>query len=338
MSPENSASKENSQFTVEKIIVAGNRGPCGGVNMAIGTVDQVLNIVGGREDVFTNWSIVHNDPILKEFQERGLVVMDNDWSKVPDGSIVLFSAHGVPPRFRKIAEERNYLVIDTSCQLVTRVHNLVKKAEKEGKHVIYIGKKGHPETIGVMEEVQEENITLIESQTDVQCLKIGTGVDYIVYSQTTLMTSETDEIEEALRAKFPDIYIPDKLGICYATFNRQAAVKGLIDSGIDMLIVVGSQQSHNSEMLRCMGERAGINSAKLDYPKQLNLNWLANSKRVGFTSGASVLDKFLKPVINKVKTIAPNVPVVYQQQAVEERDLTFILPQESIDRLKARFS
>lgn len=339
MSSERPQNSEAGKFHFEEVLIAGNRGPCGGVNMALETADQVLNIVDGREDVFTNWPIVHNDPIMKELREKKLVVVDNDWRKVPDGSIVLFSAHGVPPKFRQIAEDHNYLVIDTSCQLVTRIHNLVKKAEKEGKHVIYIGKKGHPETIGVMGEVQEQNITLIEKHVDIQNLDIGTGIDYVVYSQTTLMTSETDEVEEALKARFPDIYIPDRLGICYATFNRQAAVERLLKSGIDVLIVVGSQRSHNSEMLRRMGEKAGILSAKLDYPDQLDVNWLANSKIPGFTSGASVQDRFLEPVIDKLRVIAPNAPVIYQEQAIEEReDMTFTLPEESLKALRARFN
>ena len=338
MSVEKPQNSESREFHFEKILVAGNRGPCGGVNMAIETVDQVLNIVDGREKVFINWPVVHNDPIMEEFQERGLVVVENDWSKVPDGSIILFSAHGVPPSFRKIAENHNYLVIDTSCQLVTRVHNLVKKAEKEGKHVIYIGKQGHPETIGVMGEVQEGNITLIEKSADAENLGIGTGVDHIVYSQTTLMTSETGGVEEALGVKFPDIYIPDRLGICYATFNRQAAVERLLKSGIDALIVVGSQRSHNSEMLRRTGEKAGILSAKLDYPDQLNINWLANSNMPGFTSGASVQDRFLEPVINKLRAVVPNSPVIYQEQVIEEREMTFTLPEESLKTLRARFN
>lgn len=341
MSPDRLSSdrqEEIPKFAVEKVFVAGNRGPCGGVNMALEAVNQVLEIVDGREPVYTNRPVVHNDPIMKEYEERGLIDVKNDWSKVPNGSIVIFSAHGVPPKFREIALRNDYLVIDTSCQLVTRVHNLVKRAEKEGKHIIYIGKEGHPETIGVMGEVREENITLIEKSADVEKLDLGTDIDHIVYSQTTLMTSETDEVEESLRAKFLDIYIPNRLGICYATFNRQAAVERLLESGIDSLIVVGSQRSHNSEMLRRMGERAEILTAKLDSPHQLDINWLVNSRRLGFTSGASVLDKFLEPVIDKVRAVSPGVDVIYQEQAVKEQEMTFVLPQESLGRLKARFS
>lgn len=338
MTPEQITAVENGRFHFEKILVAGNRGPCGGVNMAIEVADQVLSIVGGREKVYTNWPIVNNDPIMKEYVEKGLVDFRNDWSKVPDNSIVIFSAHGVTPEHHRIAMEKGCLVIDTTCQLVTRVHNLVKRAQMDNKHIVYIGSKGHPETVGVMSEVESENITLVQKPEDVAQLAIGTGVDHIVYSQTTLMTMEVDEIEKRLMEKFPDIYIPDKLGICYATYNRQLAVENMLAAGIDTLIVVGSKGSHNSEMLKRMGERAGIFSAKLDYPEELDLNWLKDKNKPGLTSGASVLDRFLNPVVSKISLVDPKAQVEYLEQAVEEKDMTFKLPQEDIDRLHERWA
>ena len=143
-SPDRLYVPESPKFAFEKILVAGNRGPCAGVNMALEATNQVLNIVADRETVWTNWPVVNNKPIMKELEARGLKSFDNDWSALPDGSIIIFSAHGVTPKHYQIAREKGCLAIDTTCLLVTVVHNLAKDAEKNGQHVVYIGKKGYP--------------------------------------------------------------------------------------------------------------------------------------------------------------------------------------------------
>lgn len=331
--------EELQKFSVEKILIAGNRGPCAGVNMALEAANQVLTIVDGREIVWTNWPVVNNKPIMEELTQRGLKSFDNDWSLVPDGSIVLFSAHGVTPEHRRIAALKNCLAIDTTCLLVEKVHNLVKEAEVDGLHVVYIGKKGHPETEGVMSEVSKENISLIENEKDVSSLEIGTGDNCILYSQTTLMPDEVDVIEVKLATAFPDLEIPDKLGICYATHSRQKAVEGLVKSGIDLLVVVGSKNSHNSQMLMRKGEREKIASYSVDYPYELKDTWFNGVKVAGITSGASVLDKFMDPIVESIIKRSKNPKIEYQEQVKKEpMNAMYPLPKSEINRLMSRYT
>lgn len=339
MKPERLSNPERPKFNVEKILIAGNRGPCAGVNMALEAAHQVLSIVNGREAVWTNWPVVNNKPITKELERAGLKSFDNDWGKVPNGSVVIFSAHGVLPGHHKIAQEKNCLVIDTTCLLVTKVHNLVKEAEKSEQHVVYIGRKGHPETIGVMAEVRSESISLIETKNDVDNLNIGTGENCIVYSQTTLMPDEVNEVEERLSQRLPDIEIPDKLGICYATYSRQRAVEDLINKGIDILIVVGSRKSHNSQMLKRKGRRARIPSFSVDYPSELKEKWFGGVKAPGITSGASVLDRFMNPVAEWILERSAKAHIEFQEQVkYEPMDATYPLPKESLKALRERFA
>lgn len=325
------------ELSVEKLLIAGNRGPCGGVNMALEATNQVLSIVDGRESVYTNWNPVNNRPITEELKQRGLVDIKNNWTQVPEGSIVLFSAHGIPPSFRELAQQRGYLAIDTTCHLVTRVHNLAKKAEREGKHVVYIGVDGHPETEGVRGEIQPDNFTLIEKLEDAKELALPEDKTAVVYSQTTLSTTEIREVLKGLSQR-PNVIVPNRWDICYATDNRQQAVDDLIQRGIDSLLVVGSPHSHNSQELRRKGELAGKPSHSVDYPDEINIDWYhPETKIVGITSGASVLDRFMVPIINWFEKRNPEIQIDYLPQVVREDEMTFKLPQQSIDQLKARF-
>lgn len=325
-----------SNFRVEKVFVAGNRGPCGGVNMALEGANQGLDIVAGRETVYTNWDIVNNKPIMNELKSRGLVNFKNDWSLVPDNSIVFVSAHSVAPDFYVIAQKRNCLIIDVTCQLVTRVHNLVKKAEKDGKYIIYVGARGHPEARGVTGELRPDNFTLIDSKDDVRSVPLPEGPK-VVYSQTTLATDEIRDIMAVLHERFPDIEIPPRRDICYATDNRQAAVEKLLPM-IDFLLVVGSQHSHNSQELRKKGEKAGIPAYSVDTPDEIDLDWFTpDIKNVGMTSGASVPDYLFLPVLDRFKELNPNLVISFEPQVILEREMTFKLPEESINALHTRF-
>lgn len=349
MSPERIPPSEKARFQVEKILIAGNRGPCAGVNMALEAADQVLTIVDGRETVWTNWPVVNNDPISTELADRGLQSFDNDWTRVPDGSIVIFSAHGVTPRHHEIAREKNCLVIDTTCLLVTKVHDLVIEASNEGRKIAYIGVEGHPETVGVLGELEsmgkqrDRDFVLFQDQRQVRSKKykgiLKSGENWVVYSQTTLMPDETTVMEQVIGDNFQDIYIPDRLGICYATYNRQKAVEKLITSEIDLLLVVGSLKSHNSKMLMRKGLRSGIKSRMLDYPDQLKNQWFNGVMTVGVTSGASVLDRFMEPVVDTIAAKSSQSKVEYQEQVKKERtDAMYPLPKESLEALKARYS
>ncbi|HYM65175.1 MAG TPA: 4-hydroxy-3-methylbut-2-enyl diphosphate reductase [Candidatus Sulfotelmatobacter sp.] len=328
----------NIPLTVERVLVAGNRGPCGGVNMAIEAANQVLDIVEGRETVYTNWDIVNNTPVMDRFRQRGIINVKNDLDRIPNNSIVLFSAHGVPPNYHDVAAEKGFLTIDTTCQLVTRVHTLAKNAEREGKHIVYIGKDKHPETVGVMGEVKSENITFLEPESNINGLELPLGKDVVVYSQTTLATDEVRDQQERLKERFPQIIIPKRWDICGATDTRQQAAESLLDDHqVDFLLVAGSSHSHNSLELKRKAEKRKIPSALVDRPEDVDRNWFTNGvKTIGATSGASEIEEDFQKILDFFRNEGID-PIVYVPQVVIERDLTFRLPQKDIDALRKRY-
>lgn len=338
MSIESFVDKESAPLSVSDVFVAGNRGPCGGVNMTLEAVSQVLDIVDGREPVYTNWDVVHNKPVVKRFEEKGLINIKNDWKKIPDHSILVLSAHGVPPFVYEIAKQKGLHVIDTTCPLVTRVHNLAKKAEAEGKHIVYQGKNGHPETVGVIGEIQAQNVSLIESPSDVNKLEIPKDKEKIIFSQTTLATDEIRESQDLLSARFPDIIIPNRWDICYATDNRQNATEEMLDRYlIDFLMVVGSNHSHNSEELRRKADKKDIPSVLIDDVSQIRRIWFMEKvKKVGVTSGASVLEEYTEGVLDWFRN--EGIEPTYLDQTTDEKNITFKLPQQAIDSLSKRLS
>lgn len=322
-------------FYVEKLLVAGNRGPCGGVNMALEAVYQVLSIVGGREPVYTNWDIVNNQPIMEELSHKGLINVRMNMNLVPGGSVLFLSAHGVSPELREVAHGKHCLTIDVTCPLVNKVHSWVKKAQREGQHIVYLGVADHPETIGVLGEVNPQNITLVETVDDIRNLSLPTDKPIMVHTQTTLLPEEVEEQKRLLTAKSADVAVED---ICYAMAYRDAAVTDLISKGIDLLLVVGSVHSHNSQMLRKKGDKAEIPAHSVDKPEEIDPQWFSeNIRTVGLTSGASVLERFLVPVIEWFKLQNPNFIVQFQPQTVKEEEMTFKLPQKDIEALRARY-
>ncbi len=325
-----------SRLSVQELYVAGNLGPCGGVNMAIEAARQVLDIVDGREPVFSNWDLVNNKPLMDKFKKRGLLSVQNNWDLAEDGSIVFFSAHGVPPTFRQIARERNYLVIDVTCQLVNRVHLLVNNAEAAGKHIVYIGVAGHPETEGVRGEVKAESLTLIESPEDLDRFELPKDKPLVCYSQTTQAPRIVGRINAGLRERYPEIEIPSRLSICYATDNRQDAVEALIPK-VNGLVVVGSKHSHNSKELQNYGLEAGLPSYLIDLPEELDPGLFKGIRRLGLTSGASVLEEYLTPVIDWFRDRNPQMLLYFEKQVREEKWMTFKLPEKDIEALRARY-
>ncbi len=322
---------------LNEVLVAGNRGPCGGVNMALEAATQVLDIVDGREPVYTNWSIVNNAPIMDRLKQRGLININNQWEQVPKGAVVFFSAHGIPPTFKKLAEDEELLTINTTCALVNRVHDFVKNAEEDGKHVIYIGAENHPEAIGVLGELQPENVTFldVEKNVDVSSLVLPEGKDVVVYSQTTLSMDEVRDLQDALKSNFPQVEIPNRLDICYATENRQQAVDELLKS-VDLLLVVGSSHSHNSTELKRKGDKVKKPSFLIDKPEEIKDEWFEdNIHTVGVTSGASVIEEFTEDVLGWFRKY--RIPITYLPQVAYERSMTFKLPQENIEALKMRY-
>ena len=277
MSPDRLFVHERQLSKIETILVAGNRGPCGGVNMALEAAYQVLEVrdkaAGYRVEaesiddiepkfrIYSLWDIVHNKPVMAELAKRGLISVNLKLDLIPKRSVAFKPAHGDSPWLDQYALEMDWRMIDVTCQLVTRVQNLAKKAEREGKHVVYIGVDKHPETVGVMGQVDSQNVTLVEKPKAVSGLDLPLDKSKIVFSQTTLSPREVIAVEKALSSNYPEIEIPNRLDICYATYNRQEAVSRLLGKDrIDMLVVVGSQHSHNSKELRSLGLLSGIPS------------------------------------------------------------------------------
>jgi len=325
-------------LTVEKVLVAGNRGPCGGVKMALEAAEQVLEIVNGREPVFTNWDIVNNNPAMQDLEKRGLKNVKNNLNLIPEGSVVFWSAHGIPPDYRKIADEKNLLSIDVTCQLVNRVHTLVKKAQENGKHIIYIGKEGHPETTGVLGELWTDNYTFIQPDTEISTLELPEKTQAVVYSQTTLATDEIKSQYEKLKTRYPDLEIPKRWDICPAVDYRQEAAEDLLNSHkIDFLLVGGSLHSHNSKELAKKAKKKNIPNALIDDPRQIQREWFTKGvKTVGATSGASEREEDFQLILDWFRGNGID-PVIYLPQIRSENDKAFILPQKDIDKLKERY-
>lgn len=324
-----------SSYSVKRVGLAGNRGPCGGVNMALEAADQTLTIVDGREKVYSNWDIVNNTPIVKEFEERGLVSVRNNWDLVPDSSIVLFSAHGVPPGFHDLAKERNFFVIDATCRLVNKVHILAKKAESENVHIGLLGVEGHPETMGIMGEVHPENITLLTKNKAIGP-ELPRDKKIILLTQTTLSTTDVAERERATVEEFPNATVYDRGTICYAANNRQAAVRHMVPN-IDMLLIVGSQHSHNSNEMRNIGDEYGLPSYLADTPDQIDESWFTPEiEVVGASSGASVLERYTQKMMDWFRDRGTSI--VELPQVVPEKIMTFTMPEATLFELRKRYA
>lgn len=319
---------------IETVYVAGNRGTCGGVNMTLESVRQVMDTVDGREPVYTNYFPVHFPPAFKDFVERGLVNVQGDLSKVPDGAVLIVSAHGAPPPTFEEAGRRGLFVIDTTCALVAHEHELVKRAEAEGKHVLLIAEPNHPETIGVMGQVRPENITLIDPAKGIE-----DGMELpqtgVLYSKTTLSPREINPIKDELASTRPGID-SSRSTICYATHNRQLAMQQQLVSVADFLIVVGSELSHNARELRKIGEEANKPSVIVDGAENIDWNWFIGVKKVGVTSAASVPERFTQDVLQPFRDLS--IPIEELAQIIPEQERMFRLPQSQLDALKQRYA
>ena len=324
------------RFPVKVVEVAGDKGPCGGVNMAIDTTFDVLRMVDGREPVYANNHPVHNELISQDFTRQGLVIQPNI-TLVPDGSILIASAHGWPLEDKELAHRKDLLIIDTTCQLVSKVNRGAERAVREGKHVIYVGAKNHPEPRGVLGGLPEGTYTFIDIDEDLPDLEGLDDSELAVLNQTTLSTVGVMEKIEKLRRKYPELDIPNPVGICYATDNRQNAVRQRLQDNdqphINALVVVGSKKSHNSNELRDVGlNEFGIPSYLIDQPGEIDDSWFdQNTRRVLVTSGASVLPIYLRAVIKYFTdqgAYIRNLPRT-------EKDLTFVAP--DLETLKRRY-
>ena len=283
-----------------EILLAQPRGFCAGVDRAISIVNQALEQFGAP--IYVRHEIVHNKYVVDDLRSRGAIFID-DLEKVPKGATLVFSAHGVPPKVKEEAQSRGFRVFDATCPLVTKVHVEVVKMYQDGYYIVMIGHKGHPEVEGTMGQV-EDRINLVQKVEDVHLLDIPENVPIAYVTQTTLSIDETADIVTALKNKYPQIAQPKKQDICYATQNRQDAVK-LMAPKVQLVIVVGSPNSSNSNRLWELAEKLGVKAYMVDHPSQLKAEWFIGISKVGLTAGASAPEVLAQSIIQKIKEFGP---------------------------------
>ena len=306
-----------------KIILANPRGFCAGVHRAINIVERALELFPAP--IYVRHEVVHNQYVVDDLKARGAVFVE-ELDEVPDDNIVIFSAHGVAQSVREEAKRRELKVFDATCPLVTKVHMEVTRASRRNQECILIGHQGHPEVVGTMGQYDsvKGGIYLVESPEDVALLEVK-NPDVLCYSsQTTLSVDDTANVIDALRVKFPSIEGPRKNDICYATQNRQDAVKDLADK-TDLVLVVGSTNSSNSNRLREKANSAGVNAYLIDNEFDIKSEWFENVQTVGVTAGASAPDILVQAVIKKLQKMGGNV--VIENPGVEENTV-FEVPAE----------
>ena len=314
--------------TTGKVLLAAPRGYCAGVDRAVVTVEKALDVQGAP--VYVRKQIVHNKHVVETLEKRGVIFVD-ELSEVPEGSLVVFSAHGVSPAVHAEAAQRNLKTIDATCPLVTKVHNEAKRFAKDGYKIILIGHEGHEEVEGTMGEAPD-NMVLVDGLDQVEKLEVKEGEKIAWLSQTTLSVDETLETVHALKKKLPILMDPPSDDICYATQNRQAAVKNIAPQ-VDVLIVVGSSNSSNSVRLVDVALEAGVKkSFRVDSRDELKNEWFEGAKSVGLTSGASVPEELVDGVL---AWLSENGYGDVEEVETIEEHITFSLPVEIRKDLKA---
>lgn len=296
---------------LEEVVLAEPRGFCAGVDRAIEIVERALKKFGAP--IYVRHEIVHNTYVVNDLKAKGAIFIE-DLAEVPPGATLVFSAHGVSQAVRREAAERGFSVFDATCPLVTKVHVEVAKLHREGYDFIMIGHKGHPEVEGTMGQLTE-GIYLVEDVADVQALQVEQSERIAVVTQTTLSVDDAAEILAAVKQRFPSVREPKQQDICYATQNRQDAVKVLAPS-VDIVIVVGSPTSSNSNRLRELAERLGTEAHMVDSPEDLQPEWFQDKRRVGLTAGASAPDVLVQDVIARLRALG--AVSVRKMQGVEE--------------------
>jgi 4-hydroxy-3-methylbut-2-en-1-yl diphosphate reductase len=302
------------------VLLASPRGYCAGVERAVETVELALEHTRGP--IYVRKQIVHNAHVVRELEERGAVFVDTE-EEAPEGSTIVFSAHGVAPSVHAKAAARRLRTIDATCPLVTKVHVQARRYAADGYTIVLIGHGGHEEVVGTMGEAPE-SIVLVESVEDAEALELPEGAKVAYITQTTLSVDETGEIIEVLRRRFPNIYAPKKEDICYATSNRQWAVKEMLPE-IGLLLVIGSRNSSNSNRLVEVARANGVPAHLIDDESDIEEAWLEGVDTVGVTSGASAPEKLVTRVCDWFRD--RGVESVEPFRMVDE-DVTFKLPVE----------
>ncbi|MCH7295066.1 4-hydroxy-3-methylbut-2-enyl diphosphate reductase [Acinetobacter higginsii] len=307
-----------------EIVLANPRGFCAGVDRAIAIVNRALECF--NPPIYVRHEVVHNKFVVDDLRQRGAVFVD-ELDQVPHDSIVIFSAHGVSKAVQQEADRRGLKVFDATCPLVTKVHIEVTKYAREGTEAILIGHEGHPEVEGTMGQYDKSRggeIYLVEDEQDVEALMVRHPDKVAFVTQTTLSIDDTAKVIDALRTKFPKIQGPRKDDICYATQNRQDAVRDLAEQ-CDVVLVVGSPNSSNSNRLRELAERMGKSAYLVDNADQLEKDWFKAESKIGVTAGASAPEILIKQVIQRLQDWGATPPKELQGR---EENITFSLPKE----------
>jgi len=283
---------------VHEVLLAEPRGFCAGVDRAIEIVERALTKFGAP--IYVRHEIVHNTYVVNDLKTKGAIFIE-DLADVPPGATLVFSAHGVSKAIRTEATERGFNVFDATCPLVTKVHVEMAKLRKEGYDFIMIGHKGHPEVEGTIGQLTE-GIHLVEGVADVDRMQVSSDAPLAVVTQTTLSVDDAAEILAAVKRRFPNVREPKQQDICYATQNRQDAVK-VMAPNVDVVVVVGSPSSSNSNRLREVAQRLGTDAYMVDSPEDLQPEWFVGKSRVGLTAGASAPEILVKQVIERLRAL-----------------------------------
>lgn len=301
-----------------KIILANPRGFCAGVNMAIDCVDKVLKLKG--PPVYVYHEIVHNKHVVQDFQGRGVTFVD-EIEEVPEGGVVVYSAHGISPAIRKASKTRQLVEVDATCPLVTKVHMEVLRFVRDGYKIIFVGHRDHDEAVGTVGEAPD-SIVVVESAADVQQLPFADDARLAYVTQTTLSIGDATQIISALKARYPHIKAPPKEDICYATTNRQNAVSDLSPE-VDLVLVVGSRNSSNSQRLVETAKLAGREAHLVDDQSELDPEWLNGKSAVLVTAGASAPEHLVRQLVERLQT---EYDCESETRTLIEEDVSFELP------------
>ena len=306
--------------TTKTLTLANPRGFCAGVDRAINIVEKALEKHGSP--IFVRHEVVHNRFVVDNLKAKGVVFIE-DLNEVPQGAVLIYSAHGVSLSVQQEAQKRGFQIYDATCPLVTKVHKEVQRLHSQGYQIVMIGHKGHPEVAGTMGQIADKML-LVETANDVANLSVKNPEKLAFVSQTTLSVDETADIVAALRQKFPQIISPNKDDICYATQNRQDAVKALADT-CDLVIVVGSPNSSNSNRLRETAAKRGVLAVMIDNVSELDTALLSGKNHIGITAGASAPEILVQELVALLQSLGYTLE--HNPQEITE-SISFILPKE----------
>lgn len=307
-----------------KLLIAAPRGFCAGVDRAIEIVERALEKYGAP--VYVRHEIVHNRFVVESLKAKGAVFVE-ELDEVPTDAPVVFSAHGVPKSVPAEAERRKMLYVDATCPLVSKVHRQAERQIEKGQHILFIGHEGHPEVIGTMGQVPEGQITLVETVADVAKLPFTQDDNLSFLTQTTLSVDDTQELVEALQARFPQIVAPKAEDICYATSNRQAAVKKIAPAS-DLVLVIGAPNSSNSLRLVEVAQRLGTDAHLIQRADEIDPTWLEGVGTLGLTAGASAPEKLVREVVDRLSDWRD---VSEETVMTAEENMIFKLPRQLTD-------